>query len=319
MNKNITKRHELFKDTIRLNNDTYFDYLDRFKRYALSMFKWENLPTSMNERYLELCLYYLGRSAFIYDKNLGFLNTKVTGSSSINIYGLPNKLNCYSYSYNTMRDTYMGYDELDKSNEKAILVMNNYDMIPTALSIELFAYRMAIIQRTLDLNIKQQKFPYILSTDNKTRYSINQMINQIDMNEISLVVEKDIITPETIKVLNLKVPFIADKLADAKKEVLNEFLTFMGINNIDYKKERLIESEGDNKNESVNYNLQAMLIPRQEACKQFNEYFKPEKPISVKIRSDIHNIIKDFESVFSADLNNNGVIDKKIKQEDHDV
>lgn len=312
MAKNRTNsRHNLFKDAILLNTETYFDYLNRFKRIALSQFEWINLPSSMDERYLELSLYYMGRGAFLKDSSLGYLNTKVTGSSDINIYGLPNKLNCYSYSYNSMRDTYMGYDKDDKGDDKAIYVLNNWDRIPTAYSIELFAYRLALIQRALDLNIKQQKFPYIISTDNKTKFSIKQMINQIDDNEMALTVEKDLITPETIKVMNLDVPFIADKLTTEKKEVWNEFLTFLGISNIDFKKERLIESEGDTKNESINYNLQSMLIPRQKACDEFNEYFKPDKPLSVRVRADLHNQIKELEGAFKQDLDGDGIIGGK--------
>lgn len=311
MKNKLTTRHNLFKDAILLNDDTYFDYLNRFKRIALSQFEWVNLPESMNERYLELSLYYMGRAGFINDEALGFLNTKVTGSSDINIYGIPNKLNCYSYSYNTLRDTYMGYDKKDNSNNKAIYVMNNWDRIPTACSIELFAYRLTLIQRTLDLNIKQQKFPYLVSTDKKTLYSIKQMINQIDNNELSILTEKDVISPDTIKAINLDVPFVADKLTTEKKEIWNEFLTFLGIANIDFKKERLIESEGDTKNESINYNLQSMLIPRQQACKEFNEYFKPEKPISVRVRADLHNQIKELEGTFNVDLNGDGKVEGK--------
>ena len=34
------------------------DYESRFRRIALSMFEWVNLPKTMNARYLEECLYY---------------------------------------------------------------------------------------------------------------------------------------------------------------------------------------------------------------------------------------------------------------------
>lgn len=300
----LTKRHECFKDAIYLNEETYFDYLNRFKRIALSIFEWENLPSSMDARYLEQSLYYMGRCAFLKDETLGFLNTKANGSSHINIYGLPNSLNCYSYNFQTRRETYMGFDKKDKSEDKAIYVLNNYDRYPTACTIELYAYRLALLQRTWDLNIKQQKFPYIIPTDNKTRFSIRQMINQIDDNEMGVIVEKDMINSDSLKVLNLDVPYIADKLSDEKKCIWNEFLTFIGVSNIDYKRERLIESEGDTKNEVINYNLQAMLIPRQEACKQFNEYFKPDKPLEVKVRADLHNIIKETEqSIFGEQIN----------------
>ena len=51
-----------FTDSAIINDQTYFDYLDRFKRLALSIFEWVNLPKSMNARWLERCLYYNGQA-----------------------------------------------------------------------------------------------------------------------------------------------------------------------------------------------------------------------------------------------------------------
>ena len=45
-----------------------------------------------------------------------------------------------------------------------------------------------------------------------------------------------------------------------------------------------------------------MLIPRQEACRQFNELFGltgTDNEIRVKVRSDLYNIIKKEESVIN--------------------
>lgn len=66
------------------------------------------------------------------------------------------------------------------------------------------------------------------------------------------------------------------------------------------KKERLITDEANSNNELINLNLQSYLAPRQLACKQFNEKFgftNSENEISVRVRSDLHNIIKNAESV----------------------
>lgn len=66
------------------------------------------------------------------------------------------------------------------------------------------------------------------------------------------------------------------------------------------KKERLITGEANANNELINLNLQSFLAPRQEACRQFNEKFGfkgTEKEISVRVRSDLNNIIKQAESI----------------------
>ena len=68
------------------------------------------------------------------------------------------------------------------------------------------------------------------------------------------------------------------------------------------KAERLITDEANSNNELINLNLQASLTPRKEACKQFNELFGltgTDKEIDVRVRSDLHNIIKNAQSIVS--------------------
>ena len=77
MSKKIRKipPKDAFRDALILNNETYIDYLERMKKICLSMFEWVNLPPSMNARFLEMCLYYNGQAALLYDDELGYLNT----------------------------------------------------------------------------------------------------------------------------------------------------------------------------------------------------------------------------------------------------
>ena len=66
------------------------------------------------------------------------------------------------------------------------------------------------------------------------------------------------------------------------------------------KKERLITDEANSNNELINLNLQSFLAPRQEACRQFNEKFGltgTDREISVRVRSDLYNIIKREMSI----------------------
>ena len=137
----MAKRKPSFRDNYRfidsalLNDQTYLDYLERFKKVALSMFEWVNLPKTMNAMYLEKCLYYYGSAALLKDEKYGFINTKCSTSDTINIYGLPNSLHCYSYKYQTNRKLYVGLNSNEdvetKQYNECILVQNDWDRIPT--------------------------------------------------------------------------------------------------------------------------------------------------------------------------------------------
>ena len=167
--------------------------------------------------------------------------------------------------------------------------------------MELFALRLYEAERTADVNIKAQKTPVLLLVDETQRLLMENLYNQYDGNKPFIFGDKKQLNADTLKAIKTDAPFIADKIIQYKKEIWNEALTFLGINNIMVdKKERLITDEANSNNELINLNLQSYLAPRIEACKQFNEKFGftgTDKEISVRVRSDLHNIIKNAQSI----------------------
>ena len=313
--KNIKAKDIRFLDSALMNSSTYWDYVERFKKICLSMFEWVNLPDSMNARYLEECLYYKGQAGLLKDEIYGFINTQVASNGYLNIYGLPNSLNCYSYGYQSIRNLYTGLDGTE--DKDCILVMNNWQRIPTASTIELFCQRLAEAEMTASTNIKAQKTPVLIVVGENQRLMMENLYAQYDGNRPFIFGDKNQLSENAIKSISTGADFIADKIMDYKKAIWNEALTFLGVNNLsNEKKERLITDEASSNNELINLNLQSMLIPRQEACKQFNKLFglTGDKEISVRLRSDLYNIIKQEESVIT-DFNMNGIDDKEEEVE----
>ena len=167
--------------------------------------------------------------------------------------------------------------------------------------MELFALRLYEAEQTAMVNIKAQKTPVLLLMDEKQRLTMENLYSQYEGNRPVIFGDKNSLGENVIKAINTQAPFIADKIINYKKEIWNEALTFLGINNIMVdKKERLITDEANSNNELINLNLQSYLAPRQEACRQFNEKFGftgTNKEISVRVRSDLHNIIKNAQSI----------------------
>ena len=317
------KNNYQFVDNLLVNDLTYIDYLERFKKVALSVFEWVNLPKSMNAMWLERCLYYNGMASLLKDKNYGFINTNCASNGYINIYGLPTSLYCYSFEYQTTRKLYTGLkDNLSEArreyleNSECILVQNNWDRTPTAGSMELFALRLYEAERTADVNIKAQKTPVMILVNENQRIMMENLYSQYDGNKPFIFGDKDQLNEGLLRAIKTDAPFIADKIMDYKKEIWNEALTFLGINNIMVdKKERLITDEANSNNELINLNLQSYLAPRQEACRQFNEKFGftgTDKEISVRVRSDLHNIIKNAESIVN-DYKDLSELDKNLE------
>lgn len=295
-----------FIDSDLMNSETYFNYLDRFKKVALSIFEWVNLPKSMNARFLELSLYYDGIATLFKDEEYGFINTRCTNNEYINIYGLPNKLHCYSYNLHRDKILYTGLREdienLQATN--AILVENNWDNVPTEPTLALFAQRLALAERASDTNVEAMRTPVMILVGENQRLTMENLYGQYRGNRPFIFGDKQQMQDmDSIKAIDTKAPVVFDKLQNYKKEIWNEALTFLGINNVMIEKaERLITDEANSNNELINLNLQASLAPRKEACKEFNELFGftgTDKEIDVRVRSDLHNIIKNAQSIVS--------------------
>ena len=309
-----SKKNQGFKDSALVNDATFYDYLERLKKIALSMYEWVNLPETMNSRWLEMCLYYKGSAGILYDENYGFINTNATSAGEVNIYGLPTRINCYSYQYQSTRKLYSGLNQTSRPENECIFVMNNWDRVPTASTIELFALRLYEAERACDVNIKNQKFPLFIATDENQRLTFENMYSQVDGNRPVVFGDKNSgISYDSVKVLKTDAPFVADKLMEYKKQIWNEALQFLGIANLDVeKKERLITSESSKSNEVTNLNLMSYLAPRKQACKEFNEKYGftgTDKEIDVRVRSDLWNIIKEQESIINDYDLTDGIVD----------
>ena len=227
--KNFMRHNYQFVDNLLVNDTTFIDYLERFKKVALSVFEWVNLPKSMNAMWLEKCLYYHGQASLLKDKTYGFINTNCCANGDLNIYGLPVNLNCYSFGYDSNRNLYTGLieglTEAQKEQREfyeCILVQNNWDRTPTAGSMELFALRLYEAERTADVNIKSQKTPVLLLVDEKQRLTMENLYSQYDGNKPFIFGDKQNLNPDSLRSIKTEAPFIADKIIDYKKEIWNE-------------------------------------------------------------------------------------------------
>lgn len=262
-----------FEEAAALNMAVFADYYKRLRLLALSLFEWENLPESMNERFLEQCLYWYGKAAIVNDDNLGIINTKCTPSESLNIYGEATEYHCYS----------TGYDA-DFPLDDMVYVRNNLEALPTDATIQLFAQRLYEAERTIDVNIKAQKTPVIILCDEKQRLTMKNIYMKYDGNE-PVIYGKKGLDIDDIKVLRTDAPFVADKLEEYKRNVWSEALSFLGINNVmTEKKERLLTGEVDANNQMIDLSAQTMLLTRELAAEKFNRLW-PGRDISVRQRS----------------------------------
>lgn len=297
----MKKRRTRMQEAVWLNDQTYLDYKHRLKKIATSIFEWKNLPDSMDSEYIEYCLYALGQCAFLKTEEYGFINTKATINGNLNLYGLPTALNCYSYgSVQYNRNVYYGGDSTDENTE-CILVKNTQDRnpIPTVTTLELFAYRLYQAERTADVNVQNAKRSRLILTNENQRLTMENLFRQYDSNVPYIFGDTENFKKGSVESLDISSAFIGSDIMKYKKEIWNEALTFLGVDNFSEKKERLVTEEVGTNNEVINLNLMSFLAPRQKACELFNK--KYGENIEVKVRSDLDNIIKTYASSIADD------------------
>lgn len=275
MSKNLKKRWQ----SAELNNKTYSDYYNRLMELALNVFEWENLPPSVDERFIELTLYEMGYCLYFNDEIIGNLALTCTIGGQLDVYRIPLLRRAYAVN---------GYNKMCSAKD-SVLIFNNYLHTPTQSTIELFARRLYEIERAIDINVKAQKTPTLILSSEQQRLTMKNLYMQYDGNEPFIFGDKNL-DIDGIKSLKTDAPFVADKLETLKHQVWNEALTFCGIENSNQdKKERLVSDEVGSNYGNIEAQRNVMLNARKQAVKKINSMFGTN--IDVHFRSNLATMV----------------------------
>lgn len=260
---------------------TYGQYMAILKQIAISMFDWQNLPDSVDSRYIEIALFYNGAGLYFNDEVMGNLALNMIYNGEFGVYGEPVSRRAFS-KYNQYQKI------LDKNN--SVIIWNNLDRTPTFPIIEMFARRLYNIDRAIDVNVNSQKTPILLRCDEKQRLTVINAYKEMDGNSPVIFADKSF-DPTSITVLKTDSPYVADKLYELKSNLWNEALTYLGIPNANVmKRERLIKDEVIRSLGGTLANRYSRLEARQEAVKKINKMFSTN--INVVIKEEINDLGK---------------------------
>ena len=272
------------------NQRTYLQYVNRLTELSISMFDWKNLPSTIDARFLELALFNDGMAVFFKDEVMGYLGLQVMIGGALNVYRIPITRTAFAHN---------GYQmKLDPSN--SVIIFNNMLHTNSILDVQEMSKRLYEIQRTIDVNVIQQKTPKIITCTENQRLVMKNLYAQYMGNEPFIFGDKNL-DLSGIKTLDTTSPYVADKLYELKTQYWNEALTYLGISNVNtVKKERMITDEVQRNLGGTIASRYSRLFMRQQACEQINEMFGLN--ISVDYREDMQ--VVDTYDADEAKLSN---------------
>lgn len=276
------RKHNIFDESMVLNNLTYRQYLNRLTELAISMFEWKNLPDTVDARYLELHLFETGCMVYFKDDVIGDLCLDCIVNGRLDVYGNPLLRRAYS--------GYNNYQKLLKYNN-SVIIWNNYLHSNSILDVEMFARRLYNIDRIIDVNANAQKTPVLLQGSEKQRLTLLNLYKEYDGNAPFIFGDKNL-DINSLKAFSTNAPYVCDKLYQLKTQIWNEALTYLGISNINIqKKERLITDEVTRNQGGTIASRYSRLETRRQAVEKINDMFGTN--IEVNYREDFQQVGDD--------------------------
>lgn len=205
---------------------------------AENVFSFSNLLDSEKVKFLDMSfvnheLVYKGSIAWFMDEELGLLALPFMNVGALDLYGRPTTIQVIGKN---------GYTRQLEVGEYVIMY-DNMSRIPLIFDVLQYAERLALIQRTIDINVKQQRTPRYWQVTTENKKSVMDALDGLDsMNDT--VITYDGLDLGNINLTLAPAPYVTDKLSEEKDKTWNEFLRLIGICNTTYeKKERNIKDE----------------------------------------------------------------------------
>lgn len=248
--------------------ESYIFYFDILAMLSQIAYEWENMPLEIPYYQIERSLFYYGIAGFTKDDVADefVCLPAIIYSGRLDKYGEGKEYKLYSVDKD--------YNYKITKGKDGLICFNNSIKKGNVYLAYRYAKRLQMLDEIMDMNADQQKTPYVILANEKTKKTLNTIFTQVELGERAIYTTPDLDLEKVLSTLDINVDFKGIDLMDFKREIFNEACMYMGITaNLSNKKERLITSEV--KSEERRYDIFRMigLKPREYFCKQVNKMY----------------------------------------------
>lgn len=267
-------------------------YLRRCLTLSENVFDIKNLPNYIDKAYLNKQLVRKGAIAFFRDEVLGLLALPFVTIGKRDVYNRPISIRVMGKN---------GYNKnLTNTDEKHefVIMYDNEGRYPLLIDIIQYAQRLALYERTADINISQQKTPRFFKCNTNNEETIKQLLSEVDSFEENLITYENNAVEDFESIL-APAPFVADKVHQEKRNLWNEFLSLIGIANLGVeKKERQIVDEIEQMQGGTIASRFSRFTPRKDAIDEINKYLLKdgEEELEVEYYDGLPTTLKESEN-----------------------
>lgn len=228
-----------------LNSSTMY-YQRKLLREIFGRFKF-TLPESWPYDYFITHLFIDGEIC-ITDTSLGVIPLRC-GHTGINVFEEP--------THCVIANPVLGSMEPEIGTECA-LVRLNFDYRGVMDIVNRYAVLMAMCDSSMAVTLLNAKVAFIgFCTSRQQSNTMKRMFDQISQGQPAVFVNGDAVNKEQIYFNNVKQNYVGLEIGETKRQLLNEFLTEIGLNNANLgKRERLNSDEVNANNEEIENNVQ---------------------------------------------------------------
>ncbi len=251
-----------------VNQATEQMFEDWILTLMMNRFRWINLPDTCDARYLERTLAFNGMATIAHPKKKlrdYFFSTQATQMGEINIYDNPTQWQ--SFGNREWR--------FDVNWENGVMIYDNRlrrSLLPT---VRLYARRLANLERTIDMNLYQQRLPVILTVPQERKQDLVNLSKQAGGFEPLILAYDSMQSDFGVKteVLNTNIPFLVPDLQTAQQNMWEDIYRLLGIPSVKEKGDRLIASEVEQLAAPAKLMALDPLEARREAADKLNKRF----------------------------------------------